>query len=144
MTIRIADLNRPRTTAGNRFKLNDFHRVIVAQIDEFIKSNLDGDLSLDVIARKAGYSRSHFSRMFRMAHGMTVQAYVTKARMDVAAELLRDTDLTVDTIFRRVGYISSSGFVKSFIATYRRTPSLYRGQARATAKRATAREARSQ
>jgi len=142
VSVRITELDRPRTTSGNRFKLNDFHRAIITDVCEYIKSNVNGDLSLDVIARKAGYSRSHFSRMFRMAHGVTVQTYVTKTRMDVAAELLRDTDATVDTIMRRVGYGSSSGFVKTFMACYRRTPTLYRGHARVTVARARAREQR--
>jgi len=136
VTVRLIELDRPRSTSCNKFKLNDFHRAIIADVCAYIKSNVDGDLSLDAIARKAGYSRSHFSRMFRMAHGVTVQTYVTKTRMAVAAELLRDTNATVDTIMRRVGYSSSSGFVKIFMACYRRTPTLYRGQARTAAARA--------
>lgn len=143
MTVRISEFDRPRATVGNRFKLSDFHRQVIILVCEHIKSNLDGDLSLEAIARKSGYGRSHFSRMFRMMHGVTIQTYVTKARMDVAAGLLRDTDQTVETIMRQVGYDSKNGFIRSFKACYGgRTPALYRGHARAAITRAVTRATR--
>lgn len=142
MTIRILEFDKPRTTAGNRFKLSDFHRQVIMLVCEYIRSNLNDDLSLEAIARKSGYGRSHFSRMFRMMHGVTIQTYVTKARMDVAAGLLRDTDQTIETIMRQVGYESKNGFVKSFKQCYDQTPSRYRGHARAAIARAVTRVTR--
>lgn len=142
MTVRIEELDQPPRTQLERFRISNFHREVVTAVCDHIKSNLDLNLSLDQLARKSGYSKSHFSRMFRMIHGMSVQKYVVNARMDAAAVLLRDTDQSVEQVMLVVGYFSSSSFAKAFTGRHRRTPTLYRGQARGAAKRAAARAAR--
>lgn len=120
------------------FKINSFHREVVAIICEHIESNLDGDLTIVGLAKKAGYDRSHFSRIFIGVTGESIQRYVSRLRIDTAAQRLRDTDDTVATVAHAVGYESVAGFVKAFIARHGRPPSIYRGSARATAKRAAA------
>jgi AraC-like DNA-binding protein len=79
--------------------------------------------------------------MFVRVKGKTVQAYVTHARIDGAAAMLRDTDFTVDTIIRHVGYRSSTSFVAAFRARTGMNPARYRHVAR---EEQTARQRRAQ
>jgi AraC-like DNA-binding protein len=56
------------------------------------------------LAAETGVSRAAFARRFTALVGEPPMTYLTGWRIDLAAELLRDTDLTVDAIARRVGY----------------------------------------
>ncbi|GAA3576551.1 AraC family transcriptional regulator [Amycolatopsis ultiminotia] len=56
------------------------------------------------LAAKTGVSRAAFARRFTALVGEPPMTHLTGWRIALAAELLRDTDLTVDAIARRVGY----------------------------------------
>ncbi|MFG2580918.1 AraC family transcriptional regulator [Streptomyces malaysiensis] len=56
------------------------------------------------LAAKTGVSRAAFARRFTALVGEPPMTYLTSWRIALAADLLRDTDLTVDAIARRVGY----------------------------------------
>ncbi|WP_433528243.1 AraC family transcriptional regulator [Micromonospora sp. CA-263727] len=56
------------------------------------------------LAAKTGMSRAAFARRFTALVGEPPMTYLTGCRIALAVELLRDTDLTVDAIARRVGY----------------------------------------
>jgi AraC family transcriptional regulator len=43
----------------------------LTRVKELIEANLEGDLSLKILARESGYSCAHFARLFRAATGMT-------------------------------------------------------------------------
>lgn len=81
----------------------------------------------------AGASRAAFARRFTELVGQPPMAYLTGWRIGLAAELLRDTDLTVEAVARRVGY--SGGFALS--AAFKRVrgsrPSEHRRPPRAPA-----------
>ncbi|MCW3043116.1 MAG: AraC family transcriptional regulator, partial [Actinobacteria bacterium] len=71
-------------------------------------------LSLDQVARQAGYSRSHFLRAFRDAYGETPRAYLTRRRIERARDLLRSANLTVTEICHIVGFSSLGSFSARF------------------------------
>ncbi|AZK97445.1 MULTISPECIES: AraC family transcriptional regulator [Streptomyces] len=63
------------------------------------------------LAAGAGVSRAALARRFHDLVGEPPMAYLTRWRLDLAADLLRETDATVESIARRVGY--SGGFALS-------------------------------
>ncbi|MGW3347811.1 AraC family transcriptional regulator [Nonomuraea rubra] len=82
------------------------------------------------LAREAGVSRATLARRFTGLVGMPPMAYLTGWRLDVAADLLVESDATVDAVARQVGY--GSGFALS--AAFKRargiSPQRYRAHAR--------------
>jgi AraC-like DNA-binding protein len=70
--------------------------------------------SIGELAGKSGYSRTHFSRVFKQLTGRSPQQYHIDARMDRAQALLRETDLSITEISRRLGYRSVYHFSKQF------------------------------
>lgn len=50
------------------------------------------------LAKKAGYTRIHFSRRFKERTGPSPQQYVIDARIALARELLRATTLTIEEV----------------------------------------------
>ncbi|WP_406235770.1 AraC family transcriptional regulator [Nocardia sp. NBC_01009] len=74
----------------------------------------------------AGVSRATLARRFTATVGEPPLAYVTRWRMLTAARLLRDTDSSLSTIARKVGYTSEFAFAKAFKREYGQAPGHYR------------------
>ena len=83
-------------------------------------------LTVEDLARAAGYSRAHFSQEFRRAFGQAPHVYLLTRRLERAAALLRTTDYPVLEICLAVGLTSVGSFTTSFARMYGRTPLEYR------------------
>jgi methylphosphotriester-DNA--protein-cysteine methyltransferase len=70
------------------------------------------------------------ARRFTARVGETPAAYLTRWRMDLAAQRLRDTDDTVGAIARALGYTSEYAFNRAFTRHRHTPPGRYRTQAR--------------
>ncbi len=92
----------------------------------FIDSNLDGDLSLDTLARLAGVKPHQFGRAFKRRAGQTPHHYVLHRRMDAARRLLQDTDHSIADIAYATGFASQSHMTTTFKREYGATPAQLR------------------
>lgn len=92
----------------------------------WITENLDGDLSVGALARRAAMSERHLTRLFSAELGTAPASYVESVRIDTARRLLETTDLTVAEIGRRVGFRSDAVMHRAFARTVRTTPASYR------------------
>ncbi|MEU9607201.1 AraC family transcriptional regulator [Streptomyces sp. NPDC048057] len=86
--------------------------------------------STDSLARALTVSRSTLTRRFQDAAGQSPGAYLTQWRMDLAARRLRDTDDTVETVARSVGYTSVYAFNRAFSRNRGAPPARFRRDAR--------------
>lgn len=84
----------------------------------------------DLLATELATSRSTLTRRFRESTGRTPGDYLTRWRMDLAAIRLRDTNDTVDTIARSVGYTSVFAFSRAFRRVRGEAPGQYRHSTR--------------
>ena len=73
-----------------------------------------------------------FIRQFRRETGMTIKQYIAKRRCAIAAELLLDSDSSVQEIAAYVGYTDNNYFCKVFKANQGITPQDYRRSGRET------------
>lgn len=94
----------------------------LARVVEFVSCNLDQPLTTDKLAREAGVSVHHFSRLFRQQTGRTPAAFLEDLRFDLARRLLRTSDLPIADIARRCGYSQPSAFTAAFQRRFGRTP----------------------
>ena len=79
-----------------------------------------------VFAEKYSVSASTVKNYFRNVYGYGFKEYQMKIRMTKAAELLRDTKLSLQDIAEKVGYLSRAKFVDAFNNYYGVTPFNYR------------------
>lgn len=84
--------------------------------------------TVDSLASLSGMSRASFSEHFSKAFGQGPIDFVQKARLRIAARLLRTTDLPVKVIAQTVGYAGPRPFSRAFQAAYRRAPADYRAR----------------
>jgi AraC family transcriptional regulator len=98
----------------------------LARAGLFVRAHLDERITLDAVAEVAGFSAFHFHRVFRVAFGENLNAFVTRHRLQRAARDLRTTRLPVIEIGMRCGYESPSAFGRAFSRAFAMTPSAYR------------------
>lgn len=67
--------------------------------------------SVSALALQVGLSRAAFSRRFTDLVGEPPMGYLTRWRLDLAADLLTEPDTTLDSVARQVGY--GTGFALS-------------------------------
>ncbi|GAA1671860.1 AraC family transcriptional regulator [Kribbella yunnanensis] len=78
------------------------------------------------LADELAVSRATLSRRFQARTGQSPGAYLTNWRMDVAASRLRESDDTLETIARSVGYSSVYAFSRAFTRARAQSPGRYR------------------
>jgi AraC-like DNA-binding protein len=78
------------------------------------------------LAAAGGISRTAFARRFRTLVGEAPLTYLTRWRMTIAARLLRETDLPIESVAARVGYGSPYAFGKAFKRSMGAAPGAYR------------------
>ena len=93
----------------------------------FIEMHYQEPLSLHQIASSAHISDSEANRVFRRVVGITPVKYLIRYRMEIAASLLKKTDMKIAEVCTACGYTDLSYFVKTFREYYEVSPGRYRG-----------------
>ena len=86
------------------------------------------DLTLDDIAGHVGVSRSHISRIFPLATGLSLSAYLRGRRLTEAARTLAAGAPDILAVALEAGYGSHEAFTRAFREQFGLTPEQVRGQ----------------
>ena len=78
----------------------------MAELIEALLDHPSDRYSVASLAERMFMSRSVFSQRFKSLFGLSPLAFVNEVRIRKAAELLLETDLSVDAVARSVGYSS--------------------------------------
>ncbi len=96
------------------------------QAKRYIDVNFHETLSMGEMARRTGFSLSHFSRQFHRAFGMGYADYLNQKRLDQARKLLESTTLPVAQVGEQAGFALPSYFIHRFKKAFGLPPSAYR------------------
>jgi AraC-like DNA-binding protein len=96
-----------------------------ARVREILGARLADPPSLEELGRRVGCSPFYLSRQFSEATGLTIQQYLRQARLERAAELLREGRHNVTQAALEVGYNSLSHFTVAFREVFGCCPGLY-------------------
>jgi len=99
---------------------------IMVEVLEFINNEYQEKISLNDIAKKYFYNHTYFSRMFKNYCGKCFTEVLQMKRIKEAAELLTETDMSVDDILISVGFVNKKLFYKLFREGKGCTPKEYR------------------
>jgi transcriptional regulator GlxA family with amidase domain len=98
----------------------------IQQAQEYVLENLSADLSVDVLAHRAGMSTRNFSRVFRRDIKLTPAGFVDAARIDAARRMLADTKMPLQRIARACGFGNLNTMRRVFIRNLGVAPLDYR------------------
>ena len=99
---------------------------IYFDILDHIRNNLTGSLRVADIAAHFGYNEKYISSLFSSHAGMTMKQYILKAKIDLANFYLSDTNESIATIARMLGFKDSHNFATAYKKIMGLTPSEYR------------------
>ncbi|MBR2258245.1 MAG: helix-turn-helix transcriptional regulator [Blautia sp.] len=95
-------------------------------ISGFLEEHFTENISLEKMADLAGFSKYHFSRLFRQYTGSTFYRYINMKRIDYAKSLLINPSLSVIEIAFQSGFSSLSAFLRMFKQINNCTPTEFR------------------
>ncbi|MDW7615895.1 AraC family transcriptional regulator [Peribacillus simplex] len=99
---------------------------IIQKTIEYIENSLQDELSLENIARFAGFSKFHYHRIFHKEVGVTVSEYIRYRRIANAANMLLYTDEKIIDIALYYRFETQESFTRSFKKYYGLPPGQYR------------------
>ncbi|ACQ79531.1 transcriptional regulator, AraC family [Beutenbergia cavernae DSM 12333] len=98
----------------------------LAGVLAWASEHLDADLSVPSLAARAVMSERSFARRFRAETGTTPAAWVARARLARAQELLETTTASVEEIARACGFGGAAALRHHFARAFSTTPLAYR------------------
>ncbi|MDT0685728.1 helix-turn-helix domain-containing protein [Autumnicola psychrophila] len=111
---------------GNRSLLRRYEVEQIEKAAEMVKQDIINFHNIDHISREVGLNANKLQQGFQDLYSQTVNGYINKVRLDLAQNLLLNTDLSLAEIVDRVGLINKSYFSKIFRDKYAISPSQYR------------------
>ena len=99
---------------------------IIAASLHYMQENLERRLTLDDLARYAGYSPSRFSQLFRQQMGESPVNHFNRLKIDRARQLLTATDMHINQICHKVGFDDQYYFSRLFKQLTGKSPKQYR------------------
>ncbi|WP_183355044.1 GlxA family transcriptional regulator [Geomonas silvestris] len=93
---------------------------------QWIQENYRERLDNEALAAHAAMSLRNFSRVFKREVGVTPAQFIERVRLDAAAKLLEDTNLSMESIARECGFQSGEHFRLCFTRRFSISPRDYR------------------
>jgi len=124
---RVAQLPEP-ATSSTRHTASARHPAVASAIAH-IEANLAQPLAVPEIARVAGVSHNHLTRLFRSETGVPVVSYIRQRRMARARHLLTATTMSIPAIAASIGITDLQAFNKACRRELGRSPRAIRAGA---------------
>lgn len=108
-------------------KLTDeYYESIAALTKRYIDTNLTQKLTLAQLSWKLHCSTVTLTQHFKNAYGMSIMAYVTQQRIQLAKEMLTNSSDTITSIANTCGFPDVEHFSRTFKKYYGCSPSQWR------------------
>ena len=116
---------RDFTKRVNDKKLEGTFSLPVSKALRYINSHLHEKPSLNKIAERCSVTPQYLSTVFHKETGLTVSCYIRREKLKVAAEMLEQSDFSIQRISTLLEFPSQSAFTKQFKDFYGTTPYKY-------------------
>ncbi len=117
-----ADVIFPEVRLGKQMEYVEKLNNVVS----YINSNFAEEISLEKAASLAGFSKFHFSRLFKQFTGQSFYNYLNQRRVKAAESLLLNPHLSVTDVAMQSGFTSIATFNRVFRQAKNCTPSEYK------------------
>lgn len=112
------------------------HSLLLLRAINHMRAHLNENLRRDDVARIAGVSPSHFSKLMTQRMGRSFSQLLTQMRINRARGLLGTTTASLSDIALECGFYDQSHFAKAFRAAAGESPGEYRRRIRGDGPRA--------
>lgn len=98
----------------------------VRAVHDYLVEHLEERVTIDRLSRMFHINPTTLKEAFKAEYGMSLAAHIKEHRMEKAASLLRETQMSVSEVAGAVGFESHSQFTTAFKEKYGLLPSEYR------------------
>lgn len=99
----------------------------VRLMQDYIRSHINEDISIDAVAREISYSPSYTRRIFIKHLGMTPAVYIRRHKLSKSALKLRDEHCPILDVAMEMGFGSADGYQRAFRREFGCNPKEYSG-----------------
>jgi two-component system response regulator YesN len=92
----------------------------------YIDENYMQNITLESVATIVGFSSHYLSKVFKAEKGLNFSEYLSCVRINAAKNLLKNTNLPINTISLQVGYNDANYFTRVFKQSEALSPTEYR------------------
>ena len=112
--------------SADRPEENRLNRQLIRRVHLFCLKHLADDIDVCAMAREAGCSRAHFSRLFKQLYGTPPARFLNELRLSSAIRLLQQEFSSIKEISARCGFRDESYFCKVFRKYHGVSPEKFR------------------
>lgn len=98
----------------------------IRKVTAYIRNHLDEDLSRNELAEHVHLNPEYLSKYFKKQTGLLLKDYIFREKMNLAKQLLANTNLSINMVATRIGYFNFSHFSQAFRRAEGLTPGEYR------------------
>jgi AraC family transcriptional regulator len=98
----------------------------IGRVERLVRSHLSRSIRMDELAAATGLSRSYFSYAFRRTVGEPPFCYLRRCRVELAQQLIRQTDKSLAEIALECGLADQSHLTRCFRAFVGMSPGTWR------------------
>ncbi len=121
--------NRINSELAMSYVHNDKRKDLLDKLNkvfDYLNEHFTEDITLDTVADVAGFSKFHFTRLFKQCSGQNFYDYLCYKRIKSAEMLLLNPDVSITEIALQSGFSSISTFNRTFKKVKHCTPTEYR------------------
>lgn len=100
------------------------------RILKYIRDHITESITNERVALELSYHPNYINRAIKQATGMTFHKYVINQKLQIAVDLLLNTQNSITDIAHSLSFSTSSHFNNLFTSTFHCTPSQYRKRGR--------------
>lgn len=98
---------------------------IIIETIEFIEVNLKEELTAEILSKRIGYSKIHFSRLFILVTGTTIYDYIVSRKLVHAAQEIQSAR-NISKVLFDYGFDTQTGFNKAFRKRFGMPPKAFK------------------
>ncbi len=99
---------------------------IIRKIHNRLTEKMNERITIEELSKQYLINPTTLKAAFKAVYGTSIAAHIKEHRMEQAAKMLRETDMSIAEIAQAVGYDSQSKFSVAFKSFFRVLPSEYR------------------
>ncbi|WP_426452544.1 helix-turn-helix domain-containing protein [Paenibacillus sp. S-38] len=106
---------------------NRRHHALLSEIRDYVEEHYwDPNLSLTMLSDRFQINAKYLSQLFKESIGQNFLDFLMSLRMEHAKKLLCESEVSVQDISERVGYVNTTSFIRAFKKTAGLSPGQYR------------------
>jgi AraC family transcriptional regulator len=96
------------------------------KVRDYVDSHITGPIVVAELGALVRHSKAHFSRSFKRTFGESPHAFVVRRRLELAAQHMLETDISLSDIALRCGFVDQAHLCRQFRQATGHTPGAWR------------------